>query len=43
MEFIAFTAIVFVILALLGAAAQSWGADSRDYYLDTYVPRAGVR
>ena len=43
MAFIAGTLIIFIILALLGAAAQSWGADTRDYYLDTYVPRAGVR
>ena len=43
MEFIAFTVIVFVILALLGAAAQTWGVDTRDYHVDTYIPRAGVR
>ena len=43
MEFIAFTVIVFVILALLGAAAQTWGVDSRDYRADPYIARLAIR
>jgi len=43
MEFFGISLIVFVILALLGAAAQTWGVDTRDYHVDTYIPRAGVR
>jgi hypothetical protein len=43
MAFIAGTLIIFIILALLGAAAQTWGVDSRDYRADPYIARLAIR
>ena len=45
MALIASVIIITVILALIGAAAQTWGVDSREdasNTLDTYRPYLGI-
>lgn len=34
---------IAAILALFGALAQRWGVDSREDFVDSYIPRLGIR
>jgi hypothetical protein len=43
MALIAGIFIIAAILALFGALAQRWGADSREDFVDSYIPRVGMR